>query len=234
MADRSNLPAPYESPWRQLGRALQAVAASLRLDLRCVWRQNRSGDLPTPPWWPRAIASLFWPLALVVPIALLGALVSVIPGPAAAPPAAMDTRTPMAEPVPPKAEPAPAEPIPINVPAPPMREPVIAPAAAPDGPSPAQGALADPLLAAITQGDQPSWVVAAQGQPARSLLVLTLEPGFARLPLAQRQRLGSIWLERSQNAGFDHLELRSSRGERLGYQARIGSGMILLTSEPTP
>ncbi|MBM5800206.1 MAG: hypothetical protein FJ077_05065, partial [Cyanobacteria bacterium K_DeepCast_35m_m2_023] len=58
MADRSNLPAPYQSPWRQLGQALRAVVASLGLDLRALWRRNGAGELPRPPWWPPTLAPL--------------------------------------------------------------------------------------------------------------------------------------------------------------------------------
>lgn len=71
MADHSNLPAPYESPWRQLGRAAGAVVASLGLDLRGLWRRNRSGELPRLGWWPRDLAPLFWPLVLAAALALV-------------------------------------------------------------------------------------------------------------------------------------------------------------------
>lgn len=71
MADHSNLPAPYESPWRQLGHAARAVLASLGLDLRSLWRRNRTGELPRVRWWPRDLAPLFWPLVLAAGLGLV-------------------------------------------------------------------------------------------------------------------------------------------------------------------
>jgi hypothetical protein len=60
----SDLPAPYESPWRRLGQDLQAVGASLRLRAWELLRRNRQGELWRPPFWPESLASLFWPALL--------------------------------------------------------------------------------------------------------------------------------------------------------------------------
>lgn len=71
---RSDLPAPYRSPWRWLAEALEAVLAAVALKLRELWRRNRQGSLPLPGFWPRSLAALFWPLLLglaLLPLALL-------------------------------------------------------------------------------------------------------------------------------------------------------------------
>ena len=69
-----NLPAPYVSPWRELGRILRAVPADLRLRVQTLWRRNREGDLPRPAAWPEDLAPLFWPLLLLVSVLLFTAL----------------------------------------------------------------------------------------------------------------------------------------------------------------
>lgn len=61
----------YVSPWRLLGEDLRAVAASLVLRARELWRRNGSADLPRPAAWPRRWAALFWPLVLVGALLLL-------------------------------------------------------------------------------------------------------------------------------------------------------------------
>ncbi len=69
---RSNLPAPYRSPWLALAADLGAVVADLGLRARELWRRNRQGALPLPRGWPQALAAGFWPLVLVGALALLG------------------------------------------------------------------------------------------------------------------------------------------------------------------
>lgn len=64
----------YVSPWRLLGEDLRAVAASLVLRARELWRRNGSADLPRPAAWPRRWAALFWPLVLVGALLLLLAI----------------------------------------------------------------------------------------------------------------------------------------------------------------
>ncbi|HYP04143.1 MAG TPA: hypothetical protein VER57_06285, partial [Cyanobium sp.] len=71
----SDLPALYRNPWRLLARDLRAVAASLVLKARELWRRNGEGDLWRPPFWPMSLAALFWPallMALVGMVLFLG------------------------------------------------------------------------------------------------------------------------------------------------------------------
>ena len=60
----SDLPAPYNSPWKALGQDLRAVSADLRLRSQELWRRNREGDLSVPAFWPEPFAALFWPVLL--------------------------------------------------------------------------------------------------------------------------------------------------------------------------
>ena len=73
-----NLPAPYVSPWRELGRNLRAALADLRLRLQRLWRRNREGDLPVPDAWPQDLAPWFWPLLLALSLVLTAALVALV------------------------------------------------------------------------------------------------------------------------------------------------------------
>ena len=73
-----NLPAPYVSPWRELGRNLRAALADLRLRLQRLWRRNREGDLPVPDAWPQDLAPWFWPLLLALSLVLIAALVALV------------------------------------------------------------------------------------------------------------------------------------------------------------
>ena len=86
----ANLPAPYRSPWSLLAGDLVAVGADLALRRRELWRRNREGQLPCPRFWPASLAASFWPLVLVLALALLGAglWLAARPGalPAAVPP----------------------------------------------------------------------------------------------------------------------------------------------------
>ena len=67
----SDLPAPYNSPWRALGQNLRAVSADLRLRSQELWRRNREGDLSVPAFWPEPFAALFWPVLLGFSLAVL-------------------------------------------------------------------------------------------------------------------------------------------------------------------
>ena len=62
--NQSDLPAPYNSPWKALGQDLKAVSADLRLRCQEIWRRNREGDLSVPAFWPEPWAALFWPALL--------------------------------------------------------------------------------------------------------------------------------------------------------------------------
>ena len=67
---QSDLPAPYNSPWKALGQDLKAVSADLRLRSQEIWRRNHEGDLSVPGFWPQQWAALFWPVLLVFSIAV--------------------------------------------------------------------------------------------------------------------------------------------------------------------
>ncbi|MEI8251968.1 MAG: hypothetical protein WCF98_12430, partial [Synechococcus sp. ELA057] len=73
---RSDLPAPYRSPWRNLREAITAVTADLRLRLQELVRHNRQGELPRPGFWPEAAAGLFWPLVLGLSLCLIIAAIA--------------------------------------------------------------------------------------------------------------------------------------------------------------
>ncbi|MEB3234109.1 MAG: hypothetical protein VKM98_01665 [Cyanobacteriota bacterium] len=231
MAEHSNLPAPYESPWRQLGQALRSVAASLGLDLRFLWRRNRSGTLPRPAVWPQSLAPLFWPLValvllLVLTLASVGGVVLLqrAPSPGATPPGpARETTVLAPETLTPEPAPTPATAAVTN-PAPPARPPQPSPEAA-----------ADPLLEQLTHDDEdPGLISAIQADPARAALQLQLSPAFGQRDSRSQRRLAEAWLERSLQLGFEQLELIDAQGQVVGYRARVGSGMILLNPAATP
>jgi len=92
----------------------------------------------------------------------------------------------------------------------------------------------DPLLERFNQAAASHWVMAARTEADQGLLLLELDAAFCRLSLSERQQQSAIWLEQSRTQGYDHLELRRSDGRLLGYQARGGSGMILLDPKVFP
>ena len=236
MADRSNLPAPYESPWRQLAQALRAVAASLGLDLRALWRRNRAGELPKPSWWPLGLAPLLWPLVLALALALAGGLGALLlqqttPTPLIAGSSASAVREPVHA-LTPTPAPIQSEPEPQAAPEPEAAPEPRAQASsgdqtmtAPSGP--------DLLMTALSQGQNSGaeMIRHAQEDSAHGALILELNPAFGDLDPSRQRRLAEHWLERSLELGFDQLALIDAQGEPLGYRARIGSGMILLNPE---
>ena len=232
MAEHSNLPAPYESPWRQLGRAAAAVLASLRLDLRSLWRRNSAGELSRPAWWPRDVAPLFWPLVLAGALALLVAvgtgLIQLLQRPPA-PPAPVVERPADVGP----ADVGPAADLPpllqdMQPKDPPQDE---RPQAAPPPPlelDPQPAQVPDPLLAALAQGEGQALITAASAQPELGLLQLQLSPAYDALGARQQRRWAETWLQQSLELGFEQLVLLDGDGQTVGYRARVGSGMILL------
>lgn len=250
MADHSNLPAPYESPWRQLGRAARAVLASLGLDLRSLWRRNRTGELPTVRWWPRDLAPLFWPLVLAAGLSLVllsaGWLAGLRRQPQQTPApltTAAETGESNDESVEPDTRGLSGENASQNASENSREstraitsddgalEPSGAAPAEPTSGSDASASSDEALRERISADDRERWIVAADTAPERQLVVLKLEDGFNRLDPPARRRQAERWLERVRELGFEQLELRSLDGELLGYRARVGSGMILL--EPT-
>jgi len=222
MADHSNLPAPYESPWRQLGRAAAAVLASLGLDLRSLWRRNRDGELTRPAWWPRDLAPLFWPLVLAGALTLLVAVGTGL---------IQRLQRPPAPPAPVAERPADVGPT-ADLPAllqdmQPIDPQQAAPQATP--PPPLEPAPApDPLLAAFAQGEGQTLIAAATAQPELGLLQLQLSPAYDALGARQQRRWAETWLQQSLELGFEQLVLLDGDGQTVGYRARVGSGMILL------
>ena len=251
------LPVPYENPWGLLARDGRAVAASLRLQARELWRRNRQGDLGRAGFWPKDLAPLFWPLALALALGLLTFLVVggaklIAPGPAGvAPvegirggvvpaaetsPATLESATLESAPLEPAplevaaAEPPPGQSLPVE-PAPPAAAPIAAEESLatkrPAGESPGP----DPLEAAMAQVDPGHWIRAIDPDSERGMLQLVLAAPFTALPEAQQLQQAETWQNQALALGFDRLELTDRQGRPIGRQARVGSGMILLTPQ---
>lgn len=230
------LPVPYENPWGLLARDGRAVVASLRLQARQLWRRNRQGDLRRPGFWPADLAPLFWPLALALAGGLLVLLVvggaklfapkpaGVGPSAGVAPaaevrPATLDSETLASPTLNLEAlEPEPLNPEPLEVAA-------AEPLAAAENPEP------DPLEAAMGEVDPGHWIRAIAADPERGTLQLVLAAPFTALPEAQQLQQAETWQTQAQALGFDRLELTDRQGRPIGRQARVGSGMILLTPQ---
>ena len=254
-AGGSNLPAPYRSPWNLLAQDLRAALADLRLRLQEGWRRNGEGSLWSPPWWPRDLAPLFWPLLLALALAsllaaglALGSLLARPAPPAPAPEAAASEAAPeavpahplglqaetgseptvLAPPLPPPPIPPAPEPAPASRPAKPSSADVAAGASRPT-PS---AAAPDPLVELLQAADAQGLVLQASGQPDAGLVVLELAPGFLTLPVAERQRRAEHWQQLASSLGYEHLELRDRRAGLLGRDALVGAGMILFSTPP--
>ena len=239
------LPVPYENPWGLLAQDFQAVAASLRLQARALWRRNRQGDLRRPGFWPKDLAPLFWPLALALAVGLISLLVvggakvlapgSAGTGPAEVSPGAMAPAAEVSEATiessnqdPESLEPAQldvaaAEPTPAEPKA--AEETLSAENSAAESPGP------DSLEVAIAQVDPGHWIRAIDPDPERGTLRLVLAAPFTALPEAQQLQQAESWQTQAQALGFDRLELTDRQGRPIGRQARVGSGMILLTPQ---
>lgn len=208
-----DLPAPYASPWGQLGDASRAVLASLRLKLRELWRRNREGDLSVPGFWPQELAPLFWPLLLATLLALALTLAGQVghrlsqaapqaPGEAAAP--ALEAPAPVAV----------DEPMPMPMPMP-----------EPEPPPPLE---LDPLLALLAQDDPDHLIASAHPVPSEGRLVLTMAPTYTGLGETNRRRWAERWQQRALALGYERLEMVDGRQRLLARGALVGSGMILL------
>ena len=82
------------------------------------------------------------------------------------------------------------------------------------------------LLADFAQQD-PGQLIAA-GQADGGLLRLRMAEGYGCLSRQRRQSQAERWWQRSQELGYEQLQLRDGLGRLLARQARVGSGMILL------
>lgn len=214
----SDLPAPYASPWGQLGSALRAVLATLRLKLRELWRRNGEGDLSVPGFWPQGLAPLFWPLLLATLLALALALAGQVRR-------GLSQRT--ARPV---GQPAATLITPAPLGAPSVAPPPVAvdePTAGPE-PEPPPPLELDPLLALLAQDDPEHLVASAHPEPAEGRLVLTMAPTYPTLAQTSRRCWAERWQERALALGYERLELVDSQQRLLARGALVGSGMILL------
>ena len=239
-----NLPAPYTSPWREFGRNLRALVADIGLRTRELWRRNREGDLSVPGFWPRSLASLFWPLLLVFALSL----------PALALRSMSQSRS-----VPDHEEQISADPSgsfhlslqptiadePAAIPLPEATletdgdvaeaSPTIDSPAEPSVPSqPAPPLLQiDPLLDLMIQGDTPDNLLeAAEPDLRANRLVLRVSPSSWRaLSSGSRQQQAETWQSIAEDLGYGALLLVDDEDRSLGRSARVGDGMILFDVE---
>ena len=236
--DKGALPAPYQSPWDALRRDVPAALADLRLRARELWRRNREGDLSTPGFWPQDLAPLFWPLLLVLVVALLvlGVLqlkAALAPEEAPEPPGIeriLTTPLPEARPLAALPEPVPSEPVAAE---PIAAEPV---AAEPDVPL----LQVTPLLKLLAEVDRDSampegLLLTAQPLPERNGAVLTLDAKqWRELPPSQRLDRTEAWWEQLQEEGYEDLTLEDTDHHLLARPSRVGTGMIMFDPQTTP
>ena len=236
--DKGALPAPYQSPWDALRRDVPAALADLRLRARELWRRNREGDLSTPGFWPQDLAPLFWPLLLVLVVALLvlGVLqlkAALAPEEAPEPPGIeriLTTPLPEARPLAALPEPVPSEPVAAE---PIAAEPV---AAEPEVPL----LQVTPLLKLLAEVDRDSampegLLLTAQPLPERNGAVLTLDAKqWRELPPSQRLDRTEAWWEQLQEEGYEDLTLEDTDHHLLARPSRVGNGMIMFDPQTTP
>ena len=95
-----------------------------------------------------------------------------------------------------------------------------------------ESAPLDPLVELLERPGSDGLLRAAEGQPQRGTLQLQVRPAFKRLQRAEQQRHAELWQAWAQELGYDHLELRDGLGALLARDALVGSGMIVLSSQP--
>ena len=220
----SDLPAPYASPWGQLGTAARAVLASLRLKLRELWRRNREGDLSVPGFWPQGLAPLFWPMLLALALALAGQVWRGLSQRSVQPPAGAPDSAVLA----PAPQEAPAAAAPVSPTTPPV---AVAPPMVetkPPAPAAAPALELDPLLALLAQDDPDHLIASAHPVPAEGRLVLSMATTYTALTPASRRRWAERWQQRALALGYERLELVDGQERLLARRALVGSGMILL------
>lgn len=231
-------PAPYEEPWGRLAGDLRAVVASTGLKLRELWRRNREGDLSVPGFWPSSLASLFWPLLLVLGVAaLLAILLGLARGlstPAVNPPPTPPvsaTRTAPAPVAAPSRQPLQSRP---EAPDPSPASLSASPLPAPPAPEPEPLLQLDPLLTLLMEDDPEGCIASVHPDPRQGQLDLEMAASFLALPPARRQQQADAWLQRSRELGYGRLRLLDASGVPLGQAARVGSGMVLLEPPLAP
>ena len=231
-----NLPAPYVSPWLEFARNLQALFADLQLRAQELWRRNGEGDLSVPGFWPRNLASTFWPVVLVLVVALPLAGLRwwqsahpTLPEPASSV-VAGDGFVPDGV-LPETVFPAPLLPEPLITPQPqPALEPEPTLFDFEDPPLPELDL--NPLLDLFLDGSAPEGLLAsATPQPAQNRLVLQVSDAWNSLGPSVRTSIAEDWQQRSRDLGYSSLQLVDGQQTLLGRSARVGSGMILFESK---
>ena len=231
-----NLPAPYVSPWLEFSRNLQALFADLQLRAQELWRRNGEGDLSIPGFWPRNLASIFWPVVLLLVVALPLAGLRwwqsahpTLPEPAPGV-VARDGFVPDGV-LPETVFPAPLLPEPLITPQPqPALEPEPTLFDFEDPPLPELDL--NPLLDLFLDGSAPEGLLAsATPQPAQNRLVLQVSDAWNSLGPSVRTSIAEDWQQRSRDLGYSSLQLVDGQQTLLGRSARVGSGMILFESK---
>ena len=230
-----NLPAPYVSPWLEFARNLQALFADLQLRAQELWRRNGEGDLFVPGFWPRSLASIFWPVVLAfvvaVPLAGLRWWQSAHPTPTEPVPAVVARDGLVLDGVLPETvvqEPLLPEPLITPQPQPALEpEPTLL-----DFEDPPLPELdLNPLLDLFLDGSAPEGLLAsATPQPAQNRLVLQVSDAWNNLGPSVRTSIAEDWQQRSRDLGYSSLQLVDGQQTLLGRSARVGSGMILFES----
>jgi hypothetical protein len=220
----------------EFSRNLQALFADLQLRAQELWRRNGEGDLSVPGFWPRNLASTFWPVVLVLVVAL---------------PLAGLRWWQSAHPTLPESAPSvvagdgfvPDGVLPETVfPAPLLPEPLITPQPQPAlEPEPTLFDFEDPplpeldlnpLLDLFLDGSAPEGLLAsATPQPAQNRLVLQVSDAWNSLGPSVRTSIAEDWQQRSRDLGYSSLQLVDGQQTLLGRSARVGSGMILFESK---
>ena len=231
-----DLPAPYVSPWSELGRTLTALVADVRLRILTLWRRNGEGSLLVPDFWPRELAPSFWPLLLV--LVVLGLLVLGRVGLqqfTRAPSGPNSTLAAETAPVPVSVEPAgdPAldshdeaavEPEPDPEPEPaPMMEPVME-------------REIDPLVPVLmTAKDPADLLLASLPDPSNDSIQLQVAAElWWQLTSERREQLARQWQQRLSDLGYERLILVDEQAHPLGRSALVGAGMILVNADDDP
>ena len=237
--DKGALPAPYQSPWESLRRDVPAAFADVRLRARELWRRNWEGDLSSPGFRPQDLAPLFWPLLLVLALALLSVGVMQLKA-ALAPridpePAGIERilTTPL-----PEARPlvAPPESVPSESSI--AAEPVAADSV-PDEPEIPELQVT-PLMRLLEEVDRDSAVplgllLRAQPVPARNGALLTLDAKqWIVLSPSHRLECAEAWWQQLQEEGYEDLTLEDSSQRLLARPSRVGNGMIVFDPQTTP
>ena len=241
-----NLPAPYVSPWREFGRNLRALGADLGLRIRELWRRNREGDLSVPAFWPRDLAPLFWPLLLVLLLALPAAGLRWLLGSTAVPATASSPQQPAFEAAPSlnlsgevaRVERARVMALPMDDALSSLADQTVSPAPEPERQRelepPAPRALQlDPLLALMIEGDSSADLLqAAEPDLQANRLLLRVTPSaWIGLTAAARKQQAETWLSTAEDLGYGALWLVDDQDRPLARSARVGDGMILFDVE---